>query len=417
MVRDRLPNFGVLALIVAAGGLLTGPFLAINYAPTLDAARDSVAFVQEKISLGHFLRGLHHWVGTFALVLAAIHGWRLFWHGRYKPPRRLLWVLGCAIFLVLVGFAYTGYLLPGDERAYTGMGIMEQVAASTPLVGEEVSAVLKGGEVVSSATLARLYVIHTMVLPAALVGLVILFLVVWRGSVPNREPPGTLPPWPFAAGRDSAAAMVVLVALALAAWFLPPALGAKADPAGAGAADARPEWFFLWVNKLLELVPGATFLIAGLLPGLLVGLAVGLPWIARGTERDPKRRLPEIGLASAVIAALLVLTLLSVSEPAKAVEEEPAVAAQGNLEEQAFAVMSKFKCASCHIIDGKEGGDLGPPLERARFNELYKERFFRLKVSDPVAFWEFTAMIYKPKRLRPKPEEVEILVRYFFGKR
>jgi ubiquinol-cytochrome c reductase cytochrome b subunit len=382
----------MLALIVAAGGLFTGPFLAINYAPTLDAARDAVAYVQEQVTLGQFLRSLHHWVGTFALVLAAIHGWRLFWRGRYKAPRRLLWVLGCSIFLVLVGFAYTGYLLPGDERAQTGMGIMEQVAASTPLVGEELSAVLKGGEVVSSATLARLYVIHTIVLPAALVGLVVLFLVVWRGCVPNREPPGTLPPWPFAAGRDSAAAMIVLVALALAAWFLPPALGAKADPAGAGAADAKPEWFFLWVNKLLER-------------------------IARGTEHDPRRRIPEIGLACAVIASLLVLTLLSVAEPATAAEADPAPAAEGTLEEQALAVMAKAKCANCHVVDGRDGGDLGPPLERTGFSELYRERFFRLKVSDPVAFWKDTAMVYKPRSRTPTPEEVEILVRYFFGKK
>jgi len=188
--HDRWPNFGMLALVVAAGGLATGVFLAFNYAPTLDAARDSVAYIQDEVTLGWLLRGLHHWAGNLALVLAAVHGWRLFWHGAYKAPRRLLWALGCAILLVLLGFAYTGYLLPGDERAHTGLGVMEGIAGSTPGAGEEVRAVIRGGDAVSSAMLARIYTVHAVILPAALLGLVVAFVAAWRSCGPARRGPG-----------------------------------------------------------------------------------------------------------------------------------------------------------------------------------------------------------------------------------
>ena len=70
--RDRWPNCGVVALVVAAGGLVTGVFLAFNYAPTLDAARDSVQYIQTEVTLGWLPRGLHHWAGNLALVLAAV---------------------------------------------------------------------------------------------------------------------------------------------------------------------------------------------------------------------------------------------------------------------------------------------------------------------------------------------------------
>ena len=228
---DPWPNFGLLALVVAAGALVSGVLLSLNYAPTLDAARDSVVYIQEKVTLGWLLRGLHHWAGNFVIVLAGIHGWRLFWHGAYKRPRRLLWILGCLIFLVLVGFAYTGYLLPGDERAFTGMGVMEGIAGSTPGLGGETSTILKGGDAISSAMLARLNTVHTVILPAALLVLMTAFVVVWRRRGPARHHADTtqevVPAWPAALKRDAAAAVVVLALRGVFAWLFEPAVGAS----------------------------------------------------------------------------------------------------------------------------------------------------------------------------------------------
>ena len=414
----KLPNFGLLALAVAAGGLLTGPFLALNYAPTFDAARDSVHYIQNDVALGWLLRGLHHWSANFAIVLAAIHGWRIFWNGAYKKPRQFTWVIGGGIFLVLVGFAYTGYLLTGDERGYTGIGVMEQVAGSTPLVGEQASALMKGGPVVSSATLTRLYVVHTMVLPGALAGLVVAFLFALRKA---RATAGAAagPGWRETLGRDAAATVAVCLLLAFCAWALPPPVGPKPDFGGAGAPDARPEWFFLWVNQLLHMVPGATFLVAGLLPGLLVGAGLSLPWIARGTQRTPSKRRVELIAAGAVLLAIGVLTALNVAQtPQPEVEEEAVAATDGDpadLETAALKVIRR-RCRSCHVVNSDEnGGDTGPPLNREGFGQLYTEKFFRAKVMAPEEFWEGTGMVYN-KRKKPNESDLEILVKYFFKK-
>lgn len=430
--KDRWPNFGVLALVVAAGGLFTGVFLALNYAPTLRDAWESVRYIETQVTMGAFLRGLHHWAGNFAIVLAAIHGARLFWHGAYKAPRRMVWVLGCAIFLVMVGFAYTGYLLPGDERAYTGMHVMEGIAGSTPVAGEAVSTVLKGGTVVSSATLTRIYAVHTMVLPGVLLVLVLAFVAAWRKAGPARRhddgSDAVRPAWPEALRRDALAAVAVLLLLGLFAYALPPALGEKLDPAGEGSPDAKPEWFLLWVNellqvKLLQKLPMHTFVVGGLLPGLFVLLALGLPWIARKDERAPARRKPELATAAVILGVIGIATAASLaSTPAKEEEPNAEVPEGGTLDEQVKPVLEKFECAKCHVIDGNESSeDSGPPLYRdgtdykPPFPELYSRVFFRLKVADPKKFWDFTGMHYRNKRLKPSPEELDLLERWFYG--
>jgi ubiquinol-cytochrome c reductase cytochrome b subunit len=423
--RDAWPNLGLLALVVAAGGLVTGVFLAFNYAPTLDAARDSVAYIQDEVTLGWLLRGLHHWAGNLALVLAAIHGWRLFWHGAYKAPRRLLWVLGGAIFLVLVGFAYTGYLLPGDERAYTALHVMDGIAGSTPGAGGNLAAALKGGDAVSSATLARVYTVHTVLLPAALLALVVAFVAAWRrrGPAPHyADESEDVWPVPSAAlKRDAFWSVAVIVFLALLAWLLPPPLGPELDPSGAGAPDAQPEWFLLWVNEALRLAEGRTFLVGAVLPGALVVLALALPLLLRGRERAPARRKPEIVAVLVILFALAGLTVSSLAVTAAPAEPAPEPAATGGLDERAAQVMEKFRCRSCHVIDGGESDqETGPPLTRRAsadlpaFRALYAREFFRRKVGDPKKLWPETSMRYTPKRLKPTPEELAILERWFF---
>lgn len=406
-MRSASPNLGHLALLVAAGGLLSGAFLAFHYAPTFEAAHDAVAHV-ETLALGKFLRSLHHWCGTFALVLAGLHAARLFWHGEYKPPWRALWVLGGCTALVLLGFAYTGYLLAGDERALAGLRVMDGVAASTPFLGDAIASAIRGGEVISSATLTRLYALHAVVLPAALVFLVAAFVA--RVKRLHGE---------LAPTRDARAAIAVLALLALCAILFPPGLGPEADLTGSAPPDARPEWFFLWVNELLHRIPGNTFLVAGLLPLGLVTLAIGLPFLARGEAREPARRKPEIAVAAVIVLVIAGLTAASFARAPERVEEaSPAPAGTPT----PLAVMEKFQCARCHRIDDAESpDDTGPPLYRVAADDhpavkdLFTRQFFRLKVGDPRKYWDGTSMNYTPTRLKPTAAELAALERWFFG--
>lgn len=405
MPMARIP-LGRLALAVAAAGLLSGLFLAFHYAPTLESARDSVSHLQERVALGAFLRSFHHWAGNFAIALALLHGIGVFLRSEHKAPRRALWALGVGIAAVLVAFAYTGYLLVGDERAATGLQVLEGVVASTPVAGPALRRVVLGGDVLSSATMTRIYAIHAHVLPLALVALGTLFARMCR-----RVPPGDADPARFPA-VGSLVLLALLVACAVA-W--PPALGPKADPAAGGSADARPEWFFLWVNLLLHKVPAGTFLIAGLLPLALGAFLLGLPWWFRGRRRGGVETAAVLGAAAAVAG----LTLYSAATaPAPAAHEEPARPAQVARTEEVAQEVIRRQCKTCHVIDGDPtGGSTGPPLNRNEFAGLYTRAYFRKKVGDPVAFWADTTMIYKPRTWRPSPEQLDALESWFFGAR
>ncbi len=393
-------SFGRLAVLVALGGLLSGAFLAFHYAPTFDAARDATAHV-ETLPLGKLLRSLHRWSATFALVLAGLHGAIVFARGGYRTGGRRLWVLGCLLFLVLLGFAYTGYLLPGDERALAGIRVMEGVASSTPGIGEAAAAAVRGGDAISSATLTRLYALHAVVLPAALVLLAVAFVASWRRLC-------AAPPRPLLFPGAATLALLLLAAL-----LLPPALGPKADLLGEAPPDARPEWFFLWVNELLHRVPGSTFLVAALLPGLLVALAIGLPFYSRG------RRGPEIAVALAVVLGIAGLTAAALARAPERPPEPPAPA--DTPAPDVPRIMERFQCARCHRIDGAESADdLGPPInrvaapDRPAVRDLFTREYFRRKVGDPRKYWEGTSMNYTPIRLKPTPQELAALEAWFY---
>lgn len=167
---------------------LTGALLAMNYAPSPDHAYSSIQFIESQVLFGHFVRGLHHWGASLMVVLVLAHLLRVFFMGSYKYPREVTWMSGLGLLGLVVGFSFTGYLLPWDQRAYWATMVGTNISAQAPIVGPIVAKVLKGGPDMGAATLTHFYAIHVLILPAliaALIG-VHMFLVVWHGI---SEPP------------------------------------------------------------------------------------------------------------------------------------------------------------------------------------------------------------------------------------
>ena len=93
-------------------------FLAVYYAPTPDHAYDSVQFIENQVTFGWFVRGLHHWGASGMMIAVGLHMLQVFLYGAYKPPRELMWMVGVLLLLIVMAFAFTGYLLPWDQTAY-----------------------------------------------------------------------------------------------------------------------------------------------------------------------------------------------------------------------------------------------------------------------------------------------------------
>ncbi|MBI5630718.1 MAG: cytochrome b N-terminal domain-containing protein [Elusimicrobia bacterium] len=192
-----LYTLGSASMFVFSVQALTGALLAMNYVPSPDHAYDSVKFISERVLLGSFIRGLHHWGASFMVVLVVLHLLRVYFMGAYKYPREGTWMVGVALLLIVIGLGFTGYLLPWDQKAYWATAVGTNIAGQTPVLGPYVAKILKGGSEMGAATMTRFYALHVLVLPALALGLIAvhLFLVVWHGisEPPSRKDDGGRP--------------------------------------------------------------------------------------------------------------------------------------------------------------------------------------------------------------------------------
>jgi quinol-cytochrome oxidoreductase complex cytochrome b subunit len=182
---------GSATLFVALNQIITGILLTIYYVPTPDQAYDSVQYITTQVPAGWLIRGLHHWGASAMVLLTGLHMLRVIFTGAYKFPREVTWFTGVALLLIVVGFGFTGYLLPWDQKAFWATTVGTRIAAVTPLIGEWILRVLRGGAEISAVTLARFFGVHVWMLPAALLILVglHLYLVVRIGisAVPGKQ--------------------------------------------------------------------------------------------------------------------------------------------------------------------------------------------------------------------------------------
>jgi quinol-cytochrome oxidoreductase complex cytochrome b subunit len=176
-------TLGSAALFVAVNQIVTGILLTIYYVPTPDHAYDSVQFITGQVPAGWLIRGLHHWGASAMVVLVGLHMLRVIVHGAYKYPREVTWFTGVFLLLVVIGFGFTGYLLPWDQKAFWATTVGTRIAGVTPIIGDWILRVMRGGEELSAVTLARFFGVHVWVLPAVLLSLVLvhLYLVIRIG--------------------------------------------------------------------------------------------------------------------------------------------------------------------------------------------------------------------------------------------
>ena len=187
-----LYTFGSASLLLFTLQAVTGALLAMNYVPSPDHAYDSIRFINDQVLMGRFMRGLHHWGATFMIVFVTLHMLRVYFMGSYKYPREGTWMVGAVLFLLVMAFSFTGYLLPWDQKAYWATMVGTNIAGQVPVLGPYIAKILKGGDEMGAVTLTRFYAIHALVLPAVtLIFIAVhLFLVVWHGisEPPDRGP-------------------------------------------------------------------------------------------------------------------------------------------------------------------------------------------------------------------------------------
>jgi ubiquinol-cytochrome c reductase cytochrome b subunit len=413
--------------------VITGIVLATYFVPAPDHAHDSIRYIERQVFAGHLLRGMHHWGASVVTILITAHLLRVFTMGAYKYPREANWVLGVMMFVIVLGFAFTGYLLPWDQRAYWATVIGTSYPRAIPIVGETLQTVMRGGADVGAATLTRFFALHVLVFPATIGLLILTHLgLLLRQGLASR--PATLEAgapvktthatyadhyhataslgqregervWPELLARSAAVALLTVVVVVLLGATLGAGLEPPADPTDTTYVP-RPEWYFLPLYQLMKLLPPAMESVVVLvLPALLVLTLLALPFFDRRSTRSLGHR----PLARISLGVVLGGTGLLFGSALR--DMQPAAAAGGTLsavQRAGRALYYAHSCNMCHLI-GSEGGAIGPELTEVGLR--HSVGWMHSFIEEPSRFHRETQMpAFAPPRL--SHQEIEEVAQY-----
>ena len=293
--------FGSVLLFVFIMQAVTGVLLMFYYVPSADHAYASTQYILHEVDYGWFILSFHFWGSSAMVVIVFAHMSQVFLWGAYKKPRELVWLMGLGLFGLVMAFGFTGYLLPWDQRAYWATTVGVEIIDEIPVVGDFLSRFVKGGPTPGQMTLSRFFVIHVMILPAALMALAGLHLFLFRKAGPAGPFRGSEEElkaktdyfFPRQVWKDIVAMGVVFVTICILAFIEPVALLEEATP-DPGDYLPEPEWYFLFLFQLLRLKIFAgefgQFIGAVALPAAFVLLLAALPFLDRSPERNIFKR-------------------------------------------------------------------------------------------------------------------------------
>ena len=261
------------------------------YTPSVTDAWASVAYIQDQMTLGWFVRGLHSF-GSSALIVVAGAAPAAGPAARRlpAPARAQLDGRAGAVRRGRALFALSGYLLPWDQKGYWAKLVEATITGSAPVVGGAAQRLIQGGAAFGNLTLTHAYAAARdgaagaadraagaprLSVPAPRLHAEV--VAVDRGGGRARRA-GLARPGAAQRRRRRCSAWGVVAVAVIARHGAP--LESPADPTSSYLA--RPEWYALPLFQLrmffegpLEIV--ATMIIPGLVHGAGVRAAVPRP--------------------------------------------------------------------------------------------------------------------------------------------
>ncbi len=283
--------------------LLTGTFLSLFFVPSatdviyhgsyvkLDGIRMSEAYqstlnISFDVRGGLLMRQIHHWAADLFMVAIIVHMLRVFFTGAYRKPREVNWLIGIVLFTLGLLEGLFGYSLPDDQLSGAGLRILEGVLLGIPIVGTYLAFFLFGGPYPGGIIIPRLYIIHVLLVPGLILGLITAHLFIMfhqkHTQMPakgNTEKNVTGQPFfPYFLAKGGAWFFFIFAALALLATFAqinPIWLYGPYSPVQISSAS-QPDFYMGILEGSLRVMPawewnflGHTLSLSVLIPALL----------------------------------------------------------------------------------------------------------------------------------------------------
>ena len=266
--------------------LLRGIQMSEAYASTLGLSFD--------IRGGLLLRQMHHWAAAVFVAAMLTHSLRIFFTGAFRKPREINWLIGVAMLTLGIINGFTGYSLPDDLLSGTGLRFVDGLIRSIPVIGTWAEFFTFAGEFPGELIIPRLYMVHILLVPALLLGLIAahLALVVYHKHTQYPGPGRTegnvvgYPVFPVYAAKAGGFFLIVFGVLTLMGatmqinpvWVFGPYNPAEVT------AGSQPDWYMGFVEGGIRIMPNWEWHIGSTtwswnvaIPGLgLMGLFFGL---------------------------------------------------------------------------------------------------------------------------------------------
>jgi ubiquinol-cytochrome c reductase cytochrome b subunit len=341
--------FGSLALLVLVIQIVTGIFLVMHYKPDaslnasgIPVAFASVEYIMREVPGGWLIRYLHSTGASAFFVVVYLHMFRALLYGSYRKPRELLWIFGVLIFLALMAEAFMGYLLPWGQMSFWGAQVIINLFSAIPVIGPDLSTVIRGDFVIGDATLNRFFALHVIAVPLVLIGLVLAHIIALH-EVGSNNPDGVeikkkkdangipldgIPFHPYYTVKDIVGVVVFLFFFSLVMFFWPEGGGyfleynnfIPADPM-VTPDHIAPVWYFTPFYSVLRAVTYPLFGLDAKFWGVVamgasVVIIAFLPWLDRSPVKSIRYRGPIFkGALVIFIISFFILGYLGVLAP------------------------------------------------------------------------------------------------------
>ncbi|MGY5117066.1 cytochrome bc1 complex cytochrome b subunit [Streptomyces sp. 900105755] len=240
-----------------------------SYVPLLgqpvSGAFDSTLRISFDVRGGLLMRQAHHWAALVFVAAIGVHLLRIFFTGAFRRPREMNWAIGVTLFALALAEGFAGYSLPDDLLSGTGLRIAQGIMLSIPVAGTYLAMFVFGSEFPGHDIVPRLYSLHILLLPGALIALVTVHLILvfhlkhthWRGPGHRNTNVVGKPLYPqFTASSLGLSLMVSGLLFVLAGvaqinpvWKYGPY---RPDQVSTGS---QPDWYVGFLEGSLRLVP------------------------------------------------------------------------------------------------------------------------------------------------------------------
>ena len=334
-------GLGGMAATLVLLQLSTGILLKFVYVPTPVDAYASVQSIMVQVPFGRLVRNLHHWCANLLVVVLMLHMLRVFLTGAFHHPRQFNWIVGLALFAMVLAANLSGYLLPYDQLAYWAVTVFMAMMGYIPGIGDWLQQALGNGSELGPRTLPFFYSVHTAVIPVLLTGLMGFhfwrirkaggLVVPRKPSEPIDEAPIRVPVVPNLLVREVSTALAVTASVLVLSICVDAALSAPANP-GLSPNPVRAPWYFAGLQELLlHLHPVAAVCVIPLVAGFFL---MSIPYLAYAessegiwfaSSRGRTQSIIAAGISMVITAAFVLIDALVVKTAPWAMDMSPAV--------------------------------------------------------------------------------------------